>query len=199
MPLSRRVLSRFTLPTTVCIDDAASTTTGVLPAIGSTAAVTSFGPATAADTTKVGVQTTNVFNIAFTTSTALLINSFIVFTLPAANFSNVGAATMTGQSTAASTCSLLSTTQLRCIFTAALPAGASTIALTGGAGGWVPGTTVNSTQFPTIPTFNKATYTISNLMSPPKYLAAATYSAAAANNYKASFGSNECSAALAFP
>jgi len=184
--------------------DAASTTTGVLPKIGSTVAVTSFAATTAADAQKIRVATTGAtgtFTIGFTTTTALPANAFIQFTLPAAYFaSNPGAgATISGGSTTAPTCTLPSATQLKCVFgTGGLTAGASTITL---AAGWTPAATVNSAQFPAVTNSNKATYTISNLISPAKYLPAATY--AANSNYQADFGTvgslTECSAALAFP
>jgi len=184
--------------------DTASATTGVLPKIGGTVAVTTFTIATPADAQKIGVVTsgaTNGFSIGFTTTTPLLINSFISFTLPAANYFQAigaGAQTMTGQSTTAPTCTWTSPV-LKCQVNAALPAGQSTIFI---ASGWTPGATVNAVQFPAIANSNTATYTITNLMSPSKYLAAATYSAPT-NNYQAYFGSvgskTECSAALAFP
>jgi len=183
--------------------DAASTTTGVLPKIGSTVTVTSFAATTATDAQNIGVATsgatTGTFTIGFTTTSVLVANSFIVFTLPAANyFSGVTTATISGGSTTAPTCSLItSNTQLKCIFgSGGLTAGATVITL---AAGWTPGATVQSSQFPAIANSNKATYTISNLISPAKYLPATTYSSA---NIQASFsasGSNtECSAALAF-
>jgi len=177
--------------------DAASTTTGVLPKIGSTVTVTSFAIVTAGDSAKIGVASTGGFSIGFTTSTPLPQNAFILFTLPASNyFSSIGsgAQSMTGQSTTAPTCTW-STPVLTCKVNAALPAGASIISI---AAGWIPGATVNSAQFPTITNFNKATYTISNLISPAMYLPAATY-LAATNNFQAYFTTNECSAALAFP
>jgi len=181
--------------------DAASTTTGVLPKIGSTVAVTSFTFGTAADSAKIGVASSGSVSIGFTTSTALAANAFILFTLPGANyFSTIGSGTqsMTGQSTATPACTW-STPVLTCRVSAALPAGSSTISI---AAGWIPGATVNSAQFPAITNFNKATYTISNLISPAKYLPAATYSAANIN-FQAYFGTvgstTECSAALAFP
>jgi hypothetical protein len=184
--------------------DAASTTTGILPKIGGTVAVTSFTATTAADAEKIGVVTagaTGTFTIGFTTNTALVANSFIVFTLPVANyFSTIGstAQTVSGGTTVAPTCSLQnSNTQLKCIFnTGGLNSGATVITL---AAGWAPGATANSAQFPAVASSNKATYTISNLVSPAKYLAANTYSA----NYQSYFGpassKTECSAALAFP
>lgn len=182
--------------------DAASTTTGVLPKIGGTVAVTSFTATTAADAQAIGVASSGTFTIGFTTSTALVANSFIVFTLPAAYFaSNPGAsATISGGSTTAPTCTLPSSTQLKCVFgTGGLNVGATTITL---AAGWTPGFTVNAAQFSAVANSNKATYTLSNLISPAKYLPAATYSAANIN-FQAYFGTalskTECSAALAFP
>jgi hypothetical protein len=178
--------------------DAAAATTGALPQIGGTVAVTSFAAVNAADLQKVGWPSTGVFAIGFTTSTALTANSFIQFTLPAANyFQSLGSGppTLTGQSFTAPTCSLSSTTVLKCVFNALLPSGSSTISL---AAGWVPGATVNSAQFPTNANFNKATYTISNLRTPSKRLPAATY-AAATSNYQACFANNECSATISFP
>jgi len=144
---------------------------------------------------------TGTFTIGFTTTTALVANSFIVFTLPVANyFSTIGSSpqTISGGATTAPTCSLQnSNTQLKCIFnTGGLNSGGTTITL---AAGWAPGATANSAQFPAVANSNKATYTISNLISPAKYLAANTYSA----NYQAYFGTalskTQCSAALAFP
>jgi len=180
--------------------DAASTTTGVLPKIGGTVAVTSFTATTAADATKILVASSGTFTIGFTTTTALVANSFIVFTLPAAYFaSNPGAsATLSGGSTTAPTCTLPSSTQLKCVFnTGGLNAGASVITL---ATGWIPGATVNSGQFPAVANSNKATYTLSNLISPAKYLPATTYSSASIQAYFGASGSKtECSAALAFP
>jgi len=180
--------------------DAASTTSGVLPKIGGTVAVTSFTATTTADATKIGVASSGTFTIGFTTTTALVANSFIVFTLPAAYFaSNPGAsATLSGGSTTAPTCTLPSSTQLKCVFnTGGLNAGASIITL---AAGWTPGATVNSGQFPAVANSNKATYTLSNLISPAKYLPATTYTAASIQAYFGASGSKtECSAALAFP
>ena len=70
-------------------------------------------------------------------------------------------------------------TVVKRIFTAHQPAGATTVSL---AAGWIPGATVNSAQFPTNANFNKAAYTVSNLQTPSKCLAAATYAAAATND-----------------
>lgn len=177
--------------------DAASTTTGILPKIGSTVQVTSFTAQTATDLEKIEVASSGTLSIGFTTSTALVTNSFIRFTLPASNyFTTLTTATMTGQSTTAPTCVLeQSNSVVKCTFNANQPAGASTIIL---ALGWKVGNTVNAAQFPANANFNKASYTISNLKTPAKYLAAATYSTTA-NTYKANYAANECSAALAFP
>jgi len=64
-------------------------------------------------------------------------------------------------------------------FAADQPAGATTISL---AAGWIPGATVDSAQFPTNANFNKAACAMTNLQTPSKCLAAATYAAASTND-----------------
>ena len=63
-------LGTFSVQTTNnnVVVDAASATTDAVPQIGGPIQVTSFAAVTAADATKVGMQTTGVFTIAFTTS-----------------------------------------------------------------------------------------------------------------------------------
>jgi hypothetical protein len=180
--------------------DAASTTVGILPAIGGSVSVTSFTAVTSADLQKIGVASTGTLSIGFTTSTKLPSSSTIVFTLPISNYlTTLTTATMTGKSTTAPTCTLQSSnTVLRCVLNDILDSGQSTITF---AQGWVPGTTVSSASFPANSNLNKATYTISNIQTPARYLAAATYTSA----YQATYGNSptdanyECSASISFP
>jgi hypothetical protein len=179
--------------------DAASTIVGILPAIGGSVSVTSFTAATPADLRKIGVASTGTLSIGFTTSTKLPSSSTIVFTLPISNYLTIlTTATMTGKSTTAPTCTLQSSnTVLRCVLNGVLDSGDSTITF---AQGWVPGTTVSSASFPANSNFNKATYTISNIQTPARYLAAATYT----SPYQATYGISpddanyECSASISF-
>jgi len=176
--------------------DTASATTGILPAYGGSATVSSVataGASAATEVQKVGTATgSTTLLITFVTATKIVSGGSVTFKFPA-NYLSTSAGTLTQGATTIGAGVAMSGSSVVLTVNAELPAGTSILTLTAG---WIPLSTANAALFPAMPNANKGTYTISNLITPPIYNAATSTSL---NSIRFTASNQESSCSLSYP